>query len=201
MLAPSPDELSSAVARLENRCQALEGSLRAKSDAADADVARAKVAEGRFERLLAWARTEEGRRREAEERLRRACVAGEALEVRIKVVEEEVRALWGHNAIQYRVWVFLGPGRALTVAWSTLERTVARHVMVVMLQLCVAIFVPRSTQQCALGETFKGLKVNNDCKLLVSVVVRAPMREKILISTSTSRRQFAIYVITTETAC
>lgn len=99
-LTPSPDELSLAVARLENRCGALGGSLRAESDAADAEVARAKAAEGRFERLLVWARNEEGRRREAEERLRRACGAGEALEARVKVVEEEVRRLQDNSIIR-----------------------------------------------------------------------------------------------------
>lgn len=99
-MTPSIDELSLAVARLENRCGALGGSLRAESDAADTEVARAKAAEGRFERLLVWARKEEGRRREAEERLRRACGAGEALEARVKVVEEEVRTLLDSSIIQ-----------------------------------------------------------------------------------------------------
>lgn len=92
-LTPSPDELSLAVTRLENRCGALGGSLRAESDAADAEVARAKAAERRFERLLVWARKEEGRRREAEERLRRACGAGGSLEAMVKVAEDEVRTL------------------------------------------------------------------------------------------------------------
>lgn len=86
-----PDDLSLTVSRLEDRCEALERRVRAESDAADAGTGRAKAAEARFARLLVWAREEEERRLQAEERLRRACEAGQALEARGTALKEEVR--------------------------------------------------------------------------------------------------------------
>lgn len=69
----------------------MEGSVRAESDAADAEAGRTKAAEARFARLLAWAREEEKRRLQAEEKLRRACEVGQALEARGRALKEEVR--------------------------------------------------------------------------------------------------------------
>lgn len=88
---PQADELVKTVSRLENRCDALEGCLRAESDGADAEKARAKESEAKFNRLLVWARAEEERRRQAEQRLSRTREEGKVLEARIKVVEKEVR--------------------------------------------------------------------------------------------------------------
>ncbi|CAM9252741.1 unnamed protein product [Pylaiella littoralis] len=85
------DDLSLTVSRLEDRCKALEGSVRAESDAADAEAGRTKAAEARFARLLAWAREEEKRRLQAEEKLRRACEVGQALEARGRALKEEAR--------------------------------------------------------------------------------------------------------------
>lgn len=91
-LCPSSAEvLSRTVARLEGRCEALEGRVGAESDAALAEAGRAKAAEERFARLLAWAREEERRRLLAEESLKRASDAGHAAEERRKELEEEVR--------------------------------------------------------------------------------------------------------------
>lgn len=84
------DDLSLTVARLEDRCEALEISVRAKSDAADAEAGRAKAAEARFARLLVWAREEEDRRLQTEEKLRRACEVVQLLEARGKALKEEV---------------------------------------------------------------------------------------------------------------
>ncbi|CAM9387548.1 unnamed protein product, partial [Laminaria digitata] len=85
------DDLSRAVSELENSRAALERRLRAESDATDAEKGRAKGAEARFERLLAWARVQEERRRKAEEGLRSACEGTQAAKARTKVVEEEAR--------------------------------------------------------------------------------------------------------------
>ncbi|CAM9891084.1 unnamed protein product, partial [Ectocarpus sp. 8 AP-2014] len=71
------------------RCEALERSVRAESEAAKAEVGRTKAAEARFARLLEWAREEEEHRLQAEEALGRACESGRALEARGKVLEEE----------------------------------------------------------------------------------------------------------------
>lgn len=83
-------ELVLTVSRLETRCEALERRVREESDAAAAGAGRAEAAEARFARLLVWAREEEASRLQAEERLRRACEAGQALEARNKALEEEV---------------------------------------------------------------------------------------------------------------
>ncbi|CAM9099300.1 unnamed protein product [Ectocarpus sp. 4 AP-2014] len=83
------DGLSLTVSRLEGRCEALERSVRAESEAAKAEIGRTKVAEARFARLLAWAREEEEDRLRAEEALGRACESGRALEARGKALEEE----------------------------------------------------------------------------------------------------------------
>ncbi|CAN0521418.1 unnamed protein product [Ectocarpus sp. 12 AP-2014] len=83
------EDLSLTISRLEGRCEALERSVRAESEAAKAEVGRTKVAEARFARLLAWAREEEEDRRRAEEALGRACESGRALEARGKALEEE----------------------------------------------------------------------------------------------------------------
>lgn len=88
----SPDDLSRAVSELENSRQALERRLRAESDAVEAEKGRAKGAEARFERLLAWARVQEDRRRKAEDGLRSACEGTQAAKARAAVLEEEVRA-------------------------------------------------------------------------------------------------------------
>lgn len=85
-----PGDLSLMVSRLEDRCELLERNVRAESDAAGAGAGRAKTAEARFARLVVWAREEEGRRLQAEERLRKACEAGQVLEARNTALEEEV---------------------------------------------------------------------------------------------------------------
>ncbi|CBJ49174.1 hypothetical protein Esi_0207_0040 [Ectocarpus siliculosus] len=83
------DGLSLTISRLEGRCEALERSVRAESEAAKAEVGRTKAAEARFARLLEWAREEEKHRVQAEEVLGRACESGRALEARGKVLEKE----------------------------------------------------------------------------------------------------------------
>eukprot|EP00904_Undaria_pinnatifida_P001563 jgi/Undpi1/11407/HiC_scaffold_30.g13704.m1 len=85
------DDLSRAVSELENSRQALERRLRAESDAVEAEKGRAKGAEARFERLLAWARVQEDRRRKAEDGLRSACEGTQAAKARAAVLEEEAR--------------------------------------------------------------------------------------------------------------
>lgn len=77
--------------RLEDRCEALESSFREESDTAKAEAGRAKAAEERFARLLVWAREEEERRLQTEEKLRRVCEVGKALDDRRKALKEEVR--------------------------------------------------------------------------------------------------------------
>lgn len=83
-------DLSLTASRLKDRCEALERNIRAESDATEAAEGRTKAAEARFARLVAWAREEEGGRLQAEERFRKACEAGQALEARTKALEEEV---------------------------------------------------------------------------------------------------------------
>ncbi|CAB1105148.1 unnamed protein product [Ectocarpus sp. CCAP 1310/34] len=83
------DGLSRAISRLEGRCEELERSVRAESEAAKAEVGRTKVAEARFARLLAWAREEEADRLRAEEALGKACESRQVLEARGKALEEE----------------------------------------------------------------------------------------------------------------
>ncbi|CAM9383187.1 unnamed protein product [Scytosiphon promiscuus] len=85
------EELSRTVLRLEGRCEALVESVRSESDSALAEARRAKAAELRFARLLAWARVEEKRKSQAEEMLQRAREAGSAAEARGKILEEEAR--------------------------------------------------------------------------------------------------------------
>lgn len=87
---PATDDVCLEVSRLEDRCEALESSVRAESDAAKAEAGRANAAEERFARLLVWAREEEERRLQAEEKLRRACEVGKALDERRKALKEEV---------------------------------------------------------------------------------------------------------------
>eukprot|EP00752_Nemacystus_decipiens_P010615 g9453.t1 len=81
--------LSLTVSRLEDRCKVLERNVQASTDATEGAEARAKDAEARFARLVVWAREEEGRRLQAEERLAKACEAGQALEARNKALEHE----------------------------------------------------------------------------------------------------------------
>ena len=107
-----PDDLSLTLARLENRCETLEVSLRAESDAADVEAARAKSAEDRFQKLLAWARKEEGRRRLAEEKLATVREEGRALEARMGVVKNEV-TYWKYMTFFCRVLLISGRGRLL----------------------------------------------------------------------------------------
>lgn len=99
----SLDDLSRAVSELENSREALERRLKAESEATDAEKSRAKGAEARFERLLAWARVQEQRRRKAEEGLRSAYEGTQAAKAGAKVVEEEVRT--GKKSVVYQVAV------------------------------------------------------------------------------------------------
>lgn len=85
------DNLSLTIARLENRCEALNGNLRVESDAAHAERERATTSERQFERLLIWARQEEGRRLRAEEGVAIAVKRGRTLEEKAKKAEREVR--------------------------------------------------------------------------------------------------------------
>lgn len=105
-MSRTPDDLLLMISRLENRCESLQRTLRAESDAAAAEGNRAKVAEGRFERLLVWGREEERRRRETgkslakadedlsetERTMNKACEEKKGLEAKVKSAEEEVRA-------------------------------------------------------------------------------------------------------------
>lgn len=65
--------------------------MRAETDAANTEQAKAAKVEENFERLLAWAREEERRRCEADNNYSRARERTAAATARITVVEEEVR--------------------------------------------------------------------------------------------------------------
>lgn len=85
------EELSLSVSRLENRCGVLEDTLKMEQEAVHRENAKATAAESNFETLLAWARQEERRRREAQEGQLRASERATVLEARAAAAEQEVR--------------------------------------------------------------------------------------------------------------
>lgn len=119
-------DLSLTVSSLEHRCEALGSKVAAESDASAAAEGRAKVAEARFARLVVWAREEEGRRVQAEERLRKACEAGQALEARSKALEEEVSREPGRRELSAKKTGREAPSRSgAVVFWMGLDNVVA----------------------------------------------------------------------------